>query len=231
MSIIEAAIGWLAPPLCVSCGREGNALCQACFASEITPFGTRCWRCGSLSENSQTCSRCKRTGTPGYVWISTDYEGAAKELIRIYKFGHLRAASVPIANLMAETLTTHNNDEQLKKANYLVVPIPTATSRIRARGFGHSELLANQLSKILRMNSGNVLGCIGQQRQVGNRRETRRAQAEGNYYVRRASVVKGRNILIVDDVVTTGATIRAATKVLRQAGAHRVNALIFAKSL
>jgi ComF family protein len=230
MSIIEAAVGWLAPPLCVGCGLEGNALCPACSLAEITPFGARCWRCGALSEHSLTCDRCKRTGAPRHLWISTDYEGAAKELVRLFKFGHLRAASAPIAKLMAGTLRDYSTEE-ISQSDYLLVPIPTATSRIRERGFGHSELLARELSEILQLESSNVLERLGQQRQVGSRREARRSQAEGNYYLRRPSRINGRDILLVDDVITTGATLIAATRILRQAGARRVNALVFAKRL
>jgi len=231
MSLIEAAIGWLAPPTCIGCGQEGSVLCEGCGAAEVTPFGVKCWRCGALSERAKTCKRCYRPGSPRHVWVTTDYEGLSKELIRIYKFGHLRAAAGPLTAMMAETFLSHNSDEEIQKANYLIVPIPTATSRIRQRGFGHAELLAASLSKKLKLEHKSSLRRLGQQRQVGSRRAQRLKQSEGNYYLPNPESVAGRHILLVDDVITTGATLQTSTSVLKQSGTKRVDALVFAKRL
>lgn len=231
MSIIESAIGWLAPPLCVSCGEEGSVLCEACISSEIIPFGTRCWRCGSLSERSRTCTSCRSGTPPRCVWVSTDYIGAAKDLLVAYKFGHLRAGASAIASLMAQTFKSFNSDQMMHKKRYLVVPVPTATSRVRERGFGHSELLAKHIARELHLELCSALRRSGQQRQVGARRVDRILQIKDSYYVRSGDKVRGRNVLLIDDVLTTGATLQATTKALRQAGALHVDALLFAKKL
>lgn len=231
MSVLEAAIGWLAPPHCLTCGAEGSALCELCSSSEIIPHGSRCWRCGSLSELSRTCERCRWLGSPTQVWITTDYENTAKELISLYKFGHLRAAAIPLASLMGQTFLASNDDTRLSKINYLVAPVPTASSRVRQRGFDHTKLLAKTISQHLGFPIGYPLVRIGQQRQVGTKRSDRLAQALSSYKVKDSAAVAGRNILLIDDVVTTGGTIIAATKALRAAGAKRVDALIFAKKL
>lgn len=231
MSIFEAAIGWLAPPVCLGCGEEGSAFCEACIAGEVTPFGSRCWRCGSLSSRSRTCDRCRQSGTPRHVWASTDYEPIAKKLIAAYKFGHLRAAAEPITSIMADTFLGFNSDKQVKEAGYLIVPVPSATSRLRERGFGHAELLAKILSGKLGLEYKPVLGRIGQNRQVGSSRPNRLSQTAGTYFIKQIDKVKGRNILLVDDVITTGATLRAAAQALRAAGAKQIDALVFAKRL
>lgn len=231
MNLLETAIGWLAPPNCVSCGSEGSALCELCFAVEIIPFGTKCWRCGKLSEMSRTCPGCRRLATPRYVWISTDYENTPKKLVSIYKFGHLRAAADQLCAIMADSFLSFNTDERIQKTNYLVVPVPTATSRLRQRGFGHCELLADKIATTLGMETQNLLGRLGQGRQVGTRRADRIEQAFGSYFIKRPDKIKGRNILLIDDVITTGATLQAATAALRQAGAKHVDALVFAKRL
>lgn len=124
-----------------------------------------------------------------------------------------------------------NQASELAKMNYLVVPVPTATRRIRQRSFDHSALLARTLAPKICLQNANVLGRLGQERQIGAKRSDRLSQPKGNYFVRRSQTIKGRSILLVDDVVTTGATIREVTKVLRRAGAKRIDALIFAKRL
>ena len=231
MNVLEAVIGWVAPPQCINCGREGSALCFGCSTSEIVPYGEQCWGCNALSPGGRTCTKCRAGGSPRFVWITTNYSGAAKKLVKIYKFGHQRAAANVLSGLMLGTLLDFNDKSKIAKLNYLVVPIPTATARARQRGFGHGELLARVLSHKIALQSATALGRLGQTRQLGSKRSDRLKQPEGNYFVRQPRIITGRNILLVDDVVTTGATIREVTKVLRAAGARRVDALIFAKRL
>lgn len=230
MSLLEAVIGLVAPAQCISCGDEGVVLCPACSAAEIIAYGERCWSCGTVSQGGRTCPRCRKS-SPRFVWLSTNYEGAAKKLINVYKFSGQRAAAASLAAIMAETLADFLSEAELSKLNYLIVSIPTATSRRRHRGFGHAELLTKQIGRRTNLEPISALGRLGQSRQVGARRDIRLKQAEGKYYVCLPYLIKDRNILLIDDVVTTGATLRAATKTLRQAGAKRIDALVFAKRL
>ncbi len=229
MSVLDLAIGWLAPPVCVICTREGSALCVSCAAAEIIPYGEHCWSCGAVSAGGRTCERCRLPGSPRHVWITTNYEAAAQELVKKYKFGHQRAAADSLADLMIQTFQDFNGHQSLP--DYLVVPVPTATSRLRQRGFDHSVLLAKLIGRQLKLENGSVLSRLGQARQLGAKRSVRLSQPADNYLVKAPNAIKGRDILLIDDVVTTGATIRAATKVLRAAGARRVDALVFAKRL
>jgi ComF family protein len=231
MSLVETAIGWLAPVVCIACEREGSTLCAACSRSDITPFGERCWQCNKLSPRCRTCKSCQRTGSPRYVWISTNYDGLAKGLVQKYKFGHQRIAAQVIAGLMVKTFLSFNVNEEISRLNYLVVPVPTATSRVRQRGFDHSALLAEHIAKQLGLRNLKALGRLGQNRQVGTKKAERLAQAEASYFAKKPKLVAGRNVLLVDDVVTTGATLQAATKILRTAGARHVDVLVFAKRL
>ena len=230
MSVLDSVIGWIAPPRCVVCATEGAALCSDCANAEIVPYGERCFNCGAISPSARTCERC-RPGAPRHVWVSTNYENAARELVKIYKFGHQRAAAESLASLMMGTLLAFNGGQNLKGLNYLVVPVPTATSRIRQRSFDHSAHLARQIAHKLKARHLNALTRLGQSRQVGAERSVRLSQPVGNYLVRYPALVNGQNILLIDDVVTTGGTLRAVTKALRAAGVARVDALVFAKRL
>jgi ComF family protein len=229
MSVLESVIGWLAPAQCLVCGVEGASLCNVCTGSEVIPFGNRCWRCESLSPNSITCTKCKIAGSPRHIWVVTDYGGAAKGLVQKYKFGHLRASAESIAQNMYEKFLVNISDEDINKLNYLVVPVPTASSRVRERGFDHSTLLAKKLSAKINSRHKTVLGRTGQCRQVGAKRSERIKQVQDIYFVHPSADIKDRNILLIDDVITTGATISATSRLLRNAGASRVDALVFAK--
>jgi ComF family protein len=228
MSFLEAAIGWVAPPQCLNCGLEGIALCKPCSSVEIINFGERCWRCNVLSPGCRSCAKCRRLGSPSHVWISTNYEGLARRLLSLYKFGHHRAAVEPIANLMAATLLKYSGDDN---KNYLVVPIPTATNRVRERGFDHVDLLSREIAQLLRLDEVNVMRRLGQTRQLGSKREARLNQLQGSFFVKNNKKIIGRNVLLIDDVLTTGGTLKAAAQTMRSAGAKQVDALLFAKRL
>jgi ComF family protein len=228
MSLMEAAIELLAPPQCINCQAEGSSLCESCATAYIKPFGERCWRCNSLSPRARTCDSCRYTGSPRRAWIVTDHDGLARDLLSLYKFGHQRAAAEPITDLMIKELLKYHD---LADLNYLIVPIPTATSRIRQRSFGHSELLAKKLSTKLKLPYLNCLRRLDQARQLGASRETRLKQLNSSFAAKYERSINGQSILLIDDVVTTGGTVIAATKTLRAAGARQVDALIFAKRL
>ncbi len=228
MSLLEATIGWLAPPLCAGCGREGSSLCAGCSSSKILPFGEKCAFCGVVSQASRSCQSCRRGGVPSHVWVTTNHEGLARDLLHVYKFEQQRAAADSITRLMIETYLRCSGELEY---NYMVVPVPTATKRVRERGFDHSALLAKKIADRLKIDYQPALGRLGQTRQVGAKRSDRLSQMDGKIRVKRTSAVRDRQILLVDDVITTGATLRVAAKALRQAGAHRVDALVFAKRL
>jgi len=121
--------------------------------------------------------------------------------------------------------------KQADQKNYLIVPIPSATSRVRLRSFDHAELLAKTIASHTEQDFSPALSRLGQSRQVGAKRTQRLVQQRGNYHVVRPDKIAGQKILVIDDVLTTGATLRAVYKTLRQAGAKQVDALVFAKRL
>lgn len=230
MSLSEAVIGWLAPPECVGCQAEGDALCIACEAASVLPFGERCFGCNKLSPGSKSCTACRSTGAPSHVWVATDYVGMAKSLVQKYKFAHQRAAAEPISRMMNSVIMTLAGN-QLLVNNYLLVPIPTASGRIRQRSFDHTGLLAKKLSGQLGLEWAPALTRIGQCQQVGAARQLRKQQVKGVFLINQPIAVKGRHVILVDDVVTTGATLAEAAQVLRNNGARSVDAAVFAKSL
>lgn len=227
MTVLDKAIGWLAPSRCLGCGLEGRVLCVACESSEILPYGERCWRCGATSPGCRACPACRRFGGPRYVWVTTNYSGLASQLVKFYKFGHHRPAAAALASLMADNLKSYDPGPK----NYLVTAMPSASNRVRQRGFDHALLLGRQAAERLRMPFWPLLARLGQASQLGSPRDLRLKQNLDKFFVRRAGIARGRAILLVDDVVTTGGSLKAATRALRAAGAKRVDALVFAKKL
>ncbi len=221
MSLIEALVKIAAPHNCLVCDTEGNLVCEFCKLSNFLEVPSRCYSCFRATENSEVCSKCRRKSPLKHVWVHTDYDGIARQLIHSYKFNHSREAADTMANLMHKTLPL------LDKV--IVVPVPTATARIRQRGFDHTKLLTKKLAEQLKLPHYQALQKLGQTKQVGNKRATRRTQLTGAFRFTKA--LTDQRILLVDDVVTTGATLEEAARTLKLAGAKTVDAVVFAQKL
>ncbi len=233
MRLLEKSLKLIAPHECILCGNEDSVLCESCADKHLQVFGERCAGCNALSVGSKTCPSCRHGGLPAHVWISVVYTGVASRLVYKYKFDHQRECSVVMASLITEGLKNNvfGTSGNVQIDNFLVVPVPTATRRVRERGFDHSKLLAKQVVAKLNLQYVDVIGRVGQKAQVGASRHTRMAQSQNEYYLKNSKPITGKKILLIDDVVTTGATLKACAGLLRQGGAISVNAAVFAKKI
>ncbi len=221
MSVIERLVSLVAPHHCFICGQTGDLLCVWCRLDAFELLPSRCYSCYSATENSAVCQKCRHVSPLKHVWIRTEYEGAAKKLVQVYKFEQARSAALLLAQFMKEAMPYFSHD-------VLLIPIPTATSRIRQRGFDHAQLIAKSLNKNSGLQCSRALKRIGQAKQVGQRRAQRKAQLAGAFYA--TTSLAGKHVLLIDDVVTTGASLEAAARVCRRAGAKTVDALVFAQA-
>jgi predicted amidophosphoribosyltransferase len=207
MEIARAAAVALVPPLCAACGRSCRPEAVVC---------TRCARRLAAAEP------LRGNGPPGLdrAWSSASYEGVARDLVAALKFRRL----LPVAQLMAERI------QWLAPAHMLsgtVVPVPPAPPRLRRRGFDPAGELAGALAEILDAPLEPCLARRGGGRQVGRRRAERVGHPPRVY----AAGAVPRSVLLVDDVLTTGATLTACARALRAVGASRVVAVTFARRL
>ncbi len=223
MLVFEPFLKLFAPYSCLICGQEGALVCKGCLPDLGLPLPSRCYRCQAASQEFAVCERCGPQSKLRHVWIYTEYTGQAKELVRVLKYHFARDAAKIIAECMIETLP------HFKPEDVLLVPVPTATSRRRARGFDQAQLLAKHIARATGWQYMDALGRRGQSQQVGNKRNQRLRQLHSSFY-RRASMPAGKHIILVDDVVTTGATIETAARVMRSAGASTVDAVLFAQA-
>lgn len=145
----------------------------------------------------------------------------AKQLLHGYKFERARSACIPIAQHLAAILPYMSR-------NTVVTCVPTDTRRMRARGYDHAGLVARELARELRLPYQRLVTRVTHTRQVGASRAMRLKQLQGAFLVV-GSVPQ--NVLVVDDVVTTGATLEAVAAVLRTAGARHVDAAVFTQKM
>lgn len=212
----------LAPHSCRGCGRLGSVFCDCCKNNIAKASSNICPSCKSKNPTGN-CPNCSDL-PPTYV-IGERIEPLST-LIHDLKYLSTRSAKNPLASLLDEILPRYQE-------RVIVVPLPTANRHIRARGLDHTYLIAKELAK-LRGKNYQVQKLLLRDKdtvQVGTDKKTRISQAEKAY--RLNSKIKlnvDATYLLLDDVWTTGATMRSATKKLREFGANRINLALLAFS-
>ncbi len=217
--MIEKLFELIAPDECLGCGLEGGCLCMACEKTLMTPKKPSCVMCNALNNDNTVCDKCRaRTNLSG-ASIAYRYHGVVKDLIAMMKFENKRS----IARYFGSKLPIIKPDSE-----YIVSFVPCDGPSRRARGYDQAELLAKSYARSTNSDFRPLLVRIKHKKQVGQKRSDRFTNVAGNFQLK-AGRLDGQHVMLVDDVVTTGATIGECTKVLREAGAKSVWALAVAK--
>lgn len=200
----------LCPYSCILCGERGGYLCLCCkkyWMSELSKERKRV-KSKVLKENS---------GFSG-VWVGGFRKGVLERMIKDYKYGRKRGLGVDLVDIW----------EGLEFGEeWVVVPLPTIKKHIRERGFDHSLRLAKELVGRKGWRMDRLLVRDKNTVQVGVDEEMRLKQAKEAYKIRGKIDPKGRYLLL-DDVMTTGASMRAARDLLRKEGVKKIGLIVLA---
>jgi ComF family protein len=248
LSVAAAVLGhvlnFLYPPRCAVCGTRlglgaGNRVCADCIERVERLPEPLCSTCGAPLESAVgTQSRCSRClGSPPYFATAraiARYRPSAESernslpaLIRRHKYGLDQSLEKALAEFLGDELpdTTADCD--------LVIPVPLHRSRLWWRGFNQAALLAAVVAR--RIGAPLEVSALARIRattpQTSQNHDARRRNVRGAFAVRHPGRVTGRRVLLVDDVMTTGATADECARVLLKAGAARVDVLTLARVL
>lgn len=219
---------FLFPRVCIGCGKFGDFICIDCSRKLSRLLPPICQRCGKPEPSAHLCPECwkKHDGIDSIrsVYI---FEGLIRTAVYDLKYYNLRSISGMLGRFMADYYRESNFF-----GDYLV-PVPLHTKRYRQRGYNQSELLAARLSDL----TGVPLLPDGLQRVVDNVPQARtasidqrRVNVEGIFRCDNG-LVKGKQIIIIDDVCTSGATLEACAGALKRAGASRTFGFTLAREV
>lgn len=201
----------LAPHSCRGCGRIGNVLCDRCKNNIILNH-----------IDHPPAIKSPKSFPP--TFIISDRTDLVNTLIHDFKYNSVRALASPLAELMHTILPDIQNPT-------IIVPLPTISRHVRARGLDHTYLITKKLAKLRHCKVHQLL--IRQQNtvQVGADRKTRLAQATSAYAINpNIKINPNAAYILFDDVWTTDASMKAAVKKLRQAGAKKIIVALLAVS-
>jgi ComF family protein len=227
-ALLGSVLGVLFPIRCAGCGRRGANACETCWplipwiGSDVCPL------CALPTRQGGFCRPC------GEARLALDgsraacrFEGLARTAIHDLKFRGVRRRAELLGQLAAEAV------ERRPMAIDFLVPIPLSVGRLRERGFNQSELISIEIGG--RIGVPVLPSCLERARetppQVRRTRAERQENVAGAFRLRDGAPVAGRRIALIDDVMTTGATLSAAAEALKASGAARVYAVVVAREV
>ena len=196
-----------------------------CFLEIIFPAPYKCIVCNETEEEG-LCKECRRTITEctesehfGY------YKGALKELILKFKFKGRFDAGEELIKLVEERLVN------FIEKDYIITYIPISKKSMRKRGFNQCEYIAKKLSKIHGLKCINTLKKIKETKcQKQLTKKERLENIKNSFGVIDKKLIENNRFILIDDVLTTGATIKEGIRVLKENGAKEIKLLTIAKS-
>ena len=229
-SFTLAVLDLVFPALCPVCqvildADRRDPLCGRCWCS-ITRLGPPgCDVCGTACAPSRPCSTCTTDPPPyDYARSAAIYEGALREALHAFKFSRKRALARPLGDLALEQCAA-----SLPEGIEAVIPVPLARERERERGFNQALLLARRIAGRLELPTRPrwLVRVRATRPQSDLSAAERRANVRGAFRASRR--VAGRHVVVVDDILTTGATLGECARALREAGAWRVGVVTVAR--
>ena len=204
-SIYEIILNSFAPDECYFCQKLGDPICKKCLKSRCN-FGNSLYRSNSVISKE---------------FYLSERSGELQKMVDEFKLQSKRQNCRPLARLFADFLLSKEVFLQ-NRDKIVLIPVPTLSNHIRERGLDHTELLARQLAKNLKIEKSALIKRMAKTTQRGKNFKTRQVQAKSSYEFTGEKLLKDKIYVIFDDIRTTGATLNSIANLLHQNGAKEI---------
>ena len=219
-------VDFLFPARCLGCAVEGSFICTSCRRALPRLLPPLCPKCSRPLIQEDRCPLCLkwRLEIDGIRALFL-LQGLVRQAVHQFKYNNLKALAFPLAQLLAESL------ESKPLPAEVIIPVPLHPQRLRERGYNQSGLLARELGRVsgLPVWEGSILRLRNTPAQVrAASADDRRRNVRGAFSCNDEKV-RGKRVLVLDDVCTTGATVDSCAVALKAAGASSVWGLVLAR--
>ena len=230
MPILDDLLSLISPNSCYGCDRDGSLLCYNCqnkLLNDHLKEKSRCIVCYRSSPTLKNiCSICHNKLKLSDIYFVSYYQDVIKKLVWDLKFNSKISAAKTAANLIGVKLNS------LKSESLIIIPLPTAPKRVRARGYDQAQQIAKNIVKLNHnWELKNLLIRSSDIDQIGRSKTDRQSTSKNMFFINptiKLNSLKNCHLILIDDVMTTGSTIGAASKLLYGAGFNNISAATLA---
>ena len=226
------------PSFCELCSSllefpQERVICRSCWKSIKSSYSSYCLCCGLFFEGPgeiHLCQNCLEKRPPfSYHRSCGKYRGKLKNIILLYKYRHFRVLGKDLAHFIYRNL---GREEEIWWEVDAIIPVPLHPKRKKQRGFNQAQIIAKELARIkgIEFVDGRLVKIKNVPPQTSLAVKEREKNVSGAFGVVEGEKIKKKVVLLVDDVYTTGSTIRECSSVLRNAGVKEVKALTIAQA-
>ena len=222
------ALDLLFPQRCVGCGKEGNLVCASCLHSLPRIMPPICPKCGKPQTSGILCPGCTgwQTEIDG-IRAPFRFDGVIREAVHQLKYNNLRALVIPLVGFLLDYMEANPVPGQV------LVPVPLHPKRLKERGYNQSSLLAYRLGKLIDLPV--IDNCLVRTKFVTPQARAstvaERRENVADAFLCRDRRLQNRDVILIDDVSTSGATLNACARALKAFGARSVWGLVLAREI
>ena len=205
-----------------------DPVCAGCLEKIIPNIPPFCQRCGRHTSDKRICDGCAKINFHfNRAWASCRYDGVAREMLHSFKYNNKTGLGINLARLLIDFVKNYHLP--VSACDY-VIPVPLSPAKLREREFNQAGILAEELAEYfeLKLSDNNLKRIRNTASLTELDRHKRWQNIQGAFGLKEPGALKEKTILLIDDVLTTGATASEAAKSLKNAGASAVFVLTVA---
>ncbi len=221
---VNLALDFVLPYECIGCGLSQSWLCQNCMSDIICDTEQNCVLCRRPSAGGETHKQCLSETNIDGVIIATRKNKLLQKAIHIFKYHNTRSLAGILANIITRNIESSPlSCSVLLNSNASLIPIPLHPHKKWDRGYNHTELMANELSKTWPMRVQNdILVRVKNTKPQAQLSKSMRLKNTINAFSVPENTDIPKSVILLDDVMTTGATMNDAARALKRAGVQNI---------